>query len=175
MDTIQSIFKILNSSICDSPETSVAFLKRLKEGLPTRDENPKTHFCVYFSPYDSKNKKVFIVHHKKSGLWIFPGGHIDKGEILLETLNREVKEELGIESFFGKDQKPFLFTITRIENKVQPCKTHYDIWYLLPTDGSNFNINPSEFHDSKWLTTKEAKKIVVDKPNLRALEIIENL
>jgi len=43
-----------------------------------------------------------------------------------------------------------LLTITPINNQVQPCKTHYDIWYLVMTDGNNFNINPQEFHDTKW-------------------------
>ena len=167
------ISKIIDMSICDSESAYTNFLKRLEEGVFTRDENPQTHFCAYFLPYNAESKKVFIVHHKKSSLWLSPGGHIDKGEGLLETLNREIDEELGIKHFFQKAPSPFLLTITSIENKVQPCKTHFDIWYLVNTDGADFNVDPKEFHDTKWLTIDEAEKIVTDQPNRKALEIIK--
>jgi len=175
MDTIQSVKEIFNKSLCDSPKTFEAYLQRMKEGSPTRDENPQSHFCVYFFPYNPKNKKVFVIHHKKSGFWLSPGGHVDKGETLLQALNREIKEELGVEDFFKGDQPPFLLTITPIENKVQPCKMHYDVWYLLPTDGNNFKVDPAEFHDMKWLAIEEARKIMVDRANLEALEVIEKM
>jgi 8-oxo-dGTP pyrophosphatase MutT (NUDIX family) len=172
MKTTQSISKILDPFICDSKATYNAFKQRLSQGKPTRDQNSETHFCAYFLPYNAQNKKVFIVHHKKSGLWIAPGGHIDQGEILLETLNREIKEELGVKNAF-KETMPFLLTITPIKNKVQPCKMHYDVWHLFHTNGSNFNIDSAEFHDTKWLTIRNAKKIVTDPCNLSALEFVE--
>jgi len=167
------ISKIIDLSICDSESTYTNFLKRLEKGAFTRDENSQTHFCVYFLPYNTESKKVFIVHHKKSGLWLSPGGHIDKSEGLLETLNREIDEELGVKQFFKKAPSPFLLTITPIENKIQSCKVHFDIWYLIDTDGANFNVDPKEFHETKWLTIDEAEKIVTDQPNRKALEIIK--
>jgi len=175
MDTAQAILKILDISICDTPETFDAFKKRLNEGAITRDENPQPHFVVYFLPYNSKNKKVFITHHKKSGLWLSPGGHIDKGEVLQEALNREINEELGLVDFFREEPKPFLLASKQIENKGHPCKMHYDIWYLVKTDGNNFKVDPSEFLGMKWLSIEEAKKIVTDESNIKALEIIEKL
>lgn len=173
MDTLQSILNILDHSICDCDETYNAFRLRLNEGLLTRDENPKTHFCVYFLPYNPKNKKVFVIHHKKSGLWLSPGGHINKDETLLQALNREIGEELGIDNFFKRAPSPFLLTTTPIDNNTQPCKMHYDIWYLINTDGNTFNVDPAEFLDVKWLMVKDAKNIVKDPANLKALAIIE--
>ena len=167
--------KVFHSSICDSQETFDACKKRVTEGLLTRDGNPESHFCVFFLPYNPESGKVFIIHHKKSGLWLSPGGHVDKGETLPETLNREIYEELGVKDFFKKEQCPFLLTMTEIENSVQPCRTHYDVWYLLSTDGKNFNVDPTEFYDAKWLTIGEAGKIVTDKSNLKALEIVEKI
>jgi len=169
----EQIAKIIEPSICDSENTHVNFLKRLEEGNFTRDENSQTHYCAYFLPYNQRDKKVFIVHHKKSGLWLSPGGHIDKDEGLLETLNREIDEELGVKNFFKEAQSPFLLTITPIENKVQPCKVHYDIWYLVLTDGADFNVDPKEFHETRWLTINDAEKIVTDTSNRKALETIK--
>ncbi|MFA6354466.1 MAG: NUDIX domain-containing protein [Candidatus Paceibacterota bacterium] len=167
------ISQILDKSICDSESTYENYLKRLGKGAFTRDENPQSHFCTYFFPHNVENKKVFIVHHRKANLWVSPGGHIDKGEGILETLNREINEELGVENFFKETPMPFLFTITLIENRIRSCKTHFDIWYLMNTDGSNFNVDPKEFYDTKWLTIPEAEEIVTDKPNLTALGIIK--
>ena len=166
------ISKIIDLSICDSESTYTNFLKRLEKGAFTRDENSQTHFCVYFLPYNTESKKVFIVHHKKSGLWLSPGGHIDKGEGILETLNREIEEELGVKKYFQDTPLPFLFTIVPVDKKVRPCTMHYDMWYLMRTDGANFNVDPREFHDTKWMTLEEARKIIVDPANLRALEIV---
>lgn len=166
------ISKIINVSICDSESTHINFLKRSEESTLTRDENPQTHFSTYFLPYNPQNKQVFMVHHKKSGLWMSPGGHIDKDENLLDTLNREINEELGVSNFFEKLPNPFLLTVTHIENQTQPCKTHYDIWYLVSTDGSDFTIDPREFHETKWMSIKEAEKIVTEKANRKALEIL---
>ena len=36
----------------------------------------------------------------------------------------------------------------------------------------SFNVDPKEFHDTKWLTVDEAEKIVTDLPNRKALETI---
>ena len=69
------------------------FEKRLLEGKLTRDENPTSHFCVYFSAFDPKSQKVFIGFHKKSRLWLFNGGHMDKGETPMEAIKREMGEE----------------------------------------------------------------------------------
>lgn len=168
------ISKITTSSISGSETTRTRFLRRLKEDNLTRDENPRSHFCVYFLPYNPKSKKVFIVHHRKSGLWLSPGGHIDEGEGLLQTLNREINEELGVKNFFKSIPVLFLLTITPIENPAHPCKTHYDIWYRLETNGNDFNIDPKEFHATKWMTIVEAKTIVTDPPNRRALAVLDN-
>lgn len=72
-----------------SPVAST-FFSRIEKGQLTRDENISSHFCVYFAAYDPECKQVFIGQHKKSGLWLFNGGHIDKGETPNETLKREM-------------------------------------------------------------------------------------
>lgn len=167
---------ILNAVVLLNPQGgryADRYVKRAKEGRLTRDENPQSHTCVYFLPYNSKTKQVFMIHHKKSGLWLSPGGHVDKGEDLLQALNREIEEELGIVTFFKKVVTPFLLTITPIENMVQPCKEHFDIWFLMKTDGSDFNVDPKEFHSAKWSTIPEAKVIVTDPANLNALDLVE--
>lgn len=156
-------------------EVAKQFLVKLDEGGYSRDEDPINHFGTYFLLYNPVIKKVFITHHKKSGLWLFPGGHVDRGETTIQTLKREMHEELGVIYNPPVDQKPFLLTITRMNAVNYKCKTHFDVWYSVPTDGSDFKIDPSEFHDTKWVSVDEARKLMVDEQNLQALSKIAKM
>ncbi len=174
MSTEESISAIITPSLCGNEKVYNEYIERLKEGLLTRDENPGSHFGAYFLPYNPRTKEVFLVHHKKAGMWISPGGHIDEGEAVFTALNREISEELGIKNFFKDIPTPFLMTITPIHNAVQACRKHYDVWYLMTTDGSDFKIDKEEFLNTKWLTLAEAKNLTKDVANSKAIEILEN-
>ena len=41
--------------------------------------------------------KVLLVKHKKLGIWLNPGGHIDDGELPHEAAEREFFEETGVQ------------------------------------------------------------------------------
>lgn len=46
-----------------------------------------------------KDAKVLLVQQSKKvayGLWSFPGGHLEDGETLEDTVRREVEEEVGL-------------------------------------------------------------------------------
>ncbi len=42
------------------------------------------------------DKKVLLIKHKKLGIWLNPGGHIDEGELPHEAAEREFFEETGV-------------------------------------------------------------------------------
>jgi 8-oxo-dGTP pyrophosphatase MutT (NUDIX family) len=156
------------------------FLERMKEGNFTRDENPMTHFCVYFAAYDSTTKEIFIGHHKKSGLWLFNGGHIDKGETADEALKREMNEEWGIEIDL-RSISPSLLTVTDIVSNPngRPCKIHFDIWHFIPVHKTSFSPEKeklnTEFYRTKWLDIQMARSLVKDLATLEALDFLEKL
>ncbi len=47
---------------------STAYQNRIDAGALTREENPHSHFCAYFVPFNKTEGKVLIGSHKKSGL-----------------------------------------------------------------------------------------------------------
>ena len=146
-----------------SPEVTREFIQRLKQGYLTRDENPITHFSTFFAAYDPKEKMVFIGHHKKSDLWLFNGGHIDKGETLDQTIEREIWEEWGIVMKADRIGGPHLLTLTDIDNNRQLCKKHYDVWYFIEVDKNIFRVDQqlidTEFYELSWKSVKESKKL----------------
>ena len=168
------------ASIFPTSPVTEEFIGRAGEGQLTRDENPYTHLCVYFAGYDKEIKKVFIGHHKKSGLWLFNGGHIDKGETPEEALEREIGEEWGVKIKLEVIGEPKLLTITPINNPTkQKCTKHFDIWFFVPLSEAEFKPDQSlletEFHTTGWKSIDEAKELITDANTLLAIDEFEKL
>ena len=43
------------------------------------------------------NTEILLIKHVNSGHWSFPKGHVEGNETELETAQREIKEETGID------------------------------------------------------------------------------
>ncbi len=162
-----------------NPEVKSQFQKRTKEGKLSLEENPKSHFTTSFVAYDSENKMVFMGLHKRSGLWMFNGGHIKKNELPGDALRREVKEEWGSASFLEKVNEPSLLTITPVINSGdRECELHYGIWCFIPVDSNDFSPDPEiiekEYTEAGWKTVVEAKKLIVVPNYLLVLDEVAN-
>ena len=155
---------------CYDDTVRAAYEQKLKEEFLVRDENIHSHCCVYFVPFDPSTQHLLIGAHKKSGLWLMPGGHIDAGENLLTTLNREITEELGVHNFFTCLPEPFLLSLTHIVNDVRPCQEHFDIWFIMETDGADMVVGDTEYHEVRWVSIAEAKALTTDPANQQALK-----
>ncbi|MBS0655346.1 MAG: NUDIX domain-containing protein [Verrucomicrobia bacterium] len=172
---IDEIREYASNPAYGSQEVRQKFLARAEQGDLTRDADAQSHFCTYFLPYNPITRKIFITHHKKAGMWVSPGGHIDSGETLMQTVRREIREELGVECKTVQTLELFLLTITPIDNEPQRCKVHYDFWCLFPTDGTDFKVDPTEFHETRWVTFEQARQLVSDPANLQAFQKIEEM
>lgn len=152
------------------------FLNRIGEGEFSQEENPQDHFCVYFAAYDPDRSKVFIGLHKKSGTWLFNGGHLDLGEDPAQALRREIKEEWGIEAKISDRTPASLITITKIDNPRVDCKQHFDLWYPFAVDSATFMPQTAEldreFHQIGWFDIKQARQLVIDPATQEALSLL---
>ena len=118
---------LVAASLCVENETYQQIVARIGHGNLTRAENRESHFSVYFLPHRAHHGEVFLAHHRKSGLWLSPGGHVEPGETVIGTLVREVQEELGLQQPFSGQAQPFLLTVTDVMNPAQECRTHFDV------------------------------------------------
>ena len=76
-------------------------------------------FAVIATRY--KNKWIYC-KHKERNTWEIPGGHREKGEDILDTAKRELKEETGAEEF---SIKPVAVYSVTIDNETNYGKLFY--------------------------------------------------
>jgi len=61
---------------------------------------PRRAFSV--AVYPRFRDKVLIIHHKRLGVWLPPGGELHAGETPLEAATRELFEETGLTGRFPR-------------------------------------------------------------------------
>lgn len=110
---------------------------------------PDTHLVSYFLAIDPENNHILLVDHKKAERWLPSGGHVEPGEHPLDTVKREVKEELSIEADF-LFQEPIFLTVTKTVGKSED-HTDVSLWYVIKADSSlDLDYDTEEFHQVKW-------------------------
>lgn len=175
--SIETYRKSINFLAERQGDLAVKFHERLECGNLTRDEDPQSHFCVFFAVVDTNEEEVYLGDHIKSGLWLFNGGHIDKGETPQQAFVREAMEELGLE-IAGEDVNfPEFLTITDIDNPPQICRKHYDFWFFVRVNKNDFKVDPEvvkkEFNKACWLRIPDARKKRIHLSTLTALDYVE--
>jgi len=73
---------------------------------------PPQHLVAYFALLDPATNQLLLVDHKKAGLWLPGGGHVEPGEHPDATVQRELWEELRIPANFLLP-RPLFLTVTQ--------------------------------------------------------------
>jgi 8-oxo-dGTP diphosphatase len=130
-------------------------LKWIESGVEIfRTDKPATpdpHLVSYFILLDQNVDQLLLVDHKKSNLWVAPGGHVEPNEHPQDAVKREIKEELGIAARFLFPE-PFFMTVMKTTN---PIGRHTDVsfWYLLHGNISKIlKYEEREFHQIGWFS-----------------------
>ncbi|MCL4446951.1 MAG: NUDIX domain-containing protein [Thermoplasmatales archaeon] len=115
-------------------------------------------------------KKVLLMKHRKLGVWIYPGGHIEENENPLECAIRESVEETGSDfdiltsnSFkvIGEGAKSLPQPLV-IMDEIVPysggAHQHFDMIYLGIAKSLEFHSN-DESSDCRWFERDEIADI----------------
>jgi 8-oxo-dGTP pyrophosphatase MutT (NUDIX family) len=125
--------------------------------------------------------KVLLVHHKKLGMWLMPGGHQEEHENPVETATREVEEETGL------DISGYLAQLTPMDDRVNiiprpdylleqriPAHAHerehyhIDQLYVVRIPEQPPQVSKRESHDVRWFSLEETETLELF-PNTRTI------
>jgi 8-oxo-dGTP pyrophosphatase MutT (NUDIX family)/GNAT superfamily N-acetyltransferase len=153
---------------CDARErTSISAFVAAARGLahPYEEHADPTH--VTASALLIGDRGVVLHRHKRLGLWLQPGGHIDPGEHPADAALREAREETGLPvELAGRG-------VVHVDVHPGPRgHTHLDVRYLVDAAPVDPSPPEGESQDVGWFTWREA--IAVAEPGvegaLRALQ-----
>ena len=117
---------------------------------------PPVHLVSYFVVLDEKRGELLLVAHRKAGLWLPSGGHVEPMEDPWDTVVRECREELFIEAVPSAvaGGEPFFLTITQTRGRGR--HTDVSLWYVLEAEvGSVVTFDEDEFSAIKWLSLSQ--------------------
>ncbi len=115
---------------------------------------------------DPSWERMVLVHHRKLGKWLQPGGHSEEETLPHETALREVQEETGLGSLrlfdlrtrsfaSAKDPLPFDVDIHFIPDRAkEKGHFHFDVRYLFEADSTIISCS-EESHEVRWFPLEE--------------------
>jgi 8-oxo-dGTP pyrophosphatase MutT (NUDIX family) len=126
------------------------------------------------------HKQKALLHlHKKLGIWLPVGGHIDRDELPEEAALREIEEESGLkvelytpdkQIEMGETKQLFRPMHILLEN-INEFHQHIDFIYYAKTDTSNVISQDGETDDLKWFTAEEIKELDDCPKNVKVLSL----
>jgi 8-oxo-dGTP diphosphatase len=123
-----------------------------------RPRTPSPHLVAYVLLRDDQDGSVLLVDHIKAGLWLPAGGHVEPGEHPVETVRREVAEELGVSAVFlpQSGERPFFLTVAETVGTLDQRHTDVSLWFVL-TSSREQVLTPDlgEFRRIRWWTPAE--------------------
>ena len=115
---------------------------------------PNKHLVSYFVVFDKEARKILLVDHKKAGLWLPAGGHVEPGEDPKDTVKRECLEELGIEADFWREDPIFLTSAVTVG--ITAGHTDVSLWYVIKGNSlDQYQFDQSEFNSIRWFSFEE--------------------
>jgi 8-oxo-dGTP pyrophosphatase MutT (NUDIX family) len=136
---------------------ALAWLERTGDIFRVSRAAPDPHLVAYFLLTDDRQGTCLLADHRKAGLWLPTGGHVEAGEHPAATVRREAREELGIEAEFSPaaGDGPLFVTMTETAGAVGR-HTDVSLWYILTRSMSEpLAPDPREFHAARWWTREE--------------------
>ncbi|MEX2504791.1 MAG: NUDIX domain-containing protein [Egicoccus sp.] len=101
--------------------------------------------------------RVLLHRHKRLGIWLQPGGHVDPGETVAQGAIRETREETGLDARHPADGP----RVVHVDVHQGPRgHVHLDVRYLLHADGETaFAPHEGESPHVAWFDLSDVREV----------------
>lgn len=127
------------------------------------------HFTGSAWVVSGDGQRVLLMHHRKLGRWLQPGGHADGDFDLARVALREAEEETGLKQLHPVDG---IFDLDRHwipARPTEPAHWHYDVRYVIRAGrDERYMINP-ESHALAWRPVLEVAEDAELDPSLHRM------
>jgi 8-oxo-dGTP pyrophosphatase MutT (NUDIX family) len=157
-DEVQALLLARAPADAREADDRAAMLRFLDElPRPFSREQPTAHFTASALVVDEARTRTALVHHRKLGLWVQPGGHLDPEDASVAAAAlREVREETGLAGRLASEAPVHLDVHEIPERPDFPPHLHLDIRFLVVADGDL--ALSAESLDVQWLDLDEAAR-----------------
>jgi len=124
-----------------------AYLVALRHPDALRRSHGPAHLTASGLVLDAAGTATLLVLHRKVGLWLQPGGHVDDDDASLAAAGlREAVEETGVADL-AVDPVPL-----RLDRHPAPCgvEEHLDVQFLAITASRTVPVVSEESLDVRW-------------------------
>lgn len=122
------------------------FLAAARRGALSRADRPD-HLTASALVLDEARTSVLLVLHRKVGLWMQPGGHLEPGDGTLgDAALREAQEETGVDGLRLADG------VVDLDRHPAPCgaRWHLDVRFLVLAPRPTRPVVSEESDDVRW-------------------------
>jgi 8-oxo-dGTP pyrophosphatase MutT (NUDIX family) len=117
---------------------------------------------------DPTRTRALLLHHRKLGKWLQPGGHVDGDPDVRAVALREAGEECGLRSLRFAATRIYDVDVHAIPARPgEPAHDHYDVRFALEADPAEPLVLNSESKDAAWIALDALSSYGVDESVLR--------
>jgi len=158
--------------------TEAAFVERMLELCRAEEACQRSHFAPgHFTAsafvLSPDRRDLVLIHHKKLGIWVQPGGHVEPtDDDLIGAARREVLEEVGLdelEPIRNGASLVFDLDIHSIPARKQdPAHEHFDVRFAFVAK-TRALVRSEEVADLRWVPLADVRSMGTDESVLRAV------
>ncbi|MCX6738328.1 MAG: NUDIX domain-containing protein [Candidatus Parcubacteria bacterium] len=131
--------------------------------MSTNNKFPKGIEIVVLIVIEDKEDKLLLVKSPKwFNKWVMPGGHIEAGEKMINTVKREALEEVGL-----KVEPITIISFNEVINSKEFFRPGHVIFFAFLCKSENsddIKLDNEEIIDYVWVTPEEGFKMDLAKP-----------
>jgi 8-oxo-dGTP pyrophosphatase MutT (NUDIX family) len=174
---MSSLESLLGRVIVTPPGAVIERARALARAEDATDRNrfAPGHFTASGLVVSPDRSSLLLVHHRRLGRWVQPGGHIDPGDgTPLEAARREVLEETGVATT-PLVEALFAIDIHGIPSRgPEPGHEHFDLRFALT--GVTDEVTPAdEVRDAVWASWEDLGDFEVDDSVARAAMVLRGM